>query len=177
MKSHVKLLIFCFLLFIALTLVGCLKFGQLVTPSLPNSTSLQKGILYLEPASYKPTIGESFKIELKASSIENLKGYSVILSYDPAILRLGEIVEGPCLSEENETFFWKKIDSVKGTIQIDCAILGTKISTYGEGSLAILYFTVLEKGNIEVDFDQTQTRDTYNQPILTTQKSARIRCK
>ena len=177
MKSHVKILIFCFLLFIALTLVGCHKLGQLVTPSLPNSTSLQKGILYLEPASYEPTLGENFKIDLKASSIENLKGYSVTLSYDPVILRLGEIEEGPCLSEENETFFWKKIDPAKGVIQIDCAILGTKISTYGEGSLAILYFTALEKGNIEVDFDQTQTRDTYNQPILTTQKSTRIKCK
>ena len=175
MKPYAKPLIFCFLFFMALTLTGCPKFGQLVTPSLPDSAS---GILYLEPASCNPTPGKDFTMELKASSIENLKGYSVILSYDPAVLKPGEVEEGPCLSEGNETFFWKKIDPVKGTIQIDCAILGAELSAYGEGSLATLHFTaLLSKGNTEVIFAQTQTRDTHNQPILTNQKSAQVRCK
>jgi hypothetical protein len=174
MKPYVKLLIFCFLLFIVLALVGCLKLGQLVTPSLPDSAS---GILYLEPASCNPTPGEAFTMELKASSINNLKGYSVILSYDPAVLKPGEIEEGPCLSEGNETFFWEKIDPIKGVIQIDCAILGSEISTYGEGSLATLHFIVLKKADTEVIFTQTQTRDTRNHPILTDQKNAQVRCK
>jgi len=175
MKPYAKPLIFCFLFFMALTLTGCPKFGQLVTPSLPDSAS---GILYLEPASCNPTPGKDFTMELKASSIENLKGYSVILSYDPAVLKPGEIEEGPCLSEGNKTFFWKKIDPVKGTIQIDCAILGAELSAYGEGSLATLHFTaLLSKGHTEVIFAQTQTRDTHNQPILTDQKSAQVRCK
>ena len=175
MKNYIKLLTLGFLFFIVLTLVGCPKIGQLVAPSLPDSAS---GILYLEPASYNPTPGKDFTIELKASSIDNLKGYSVILSYDPAVLKPGEVEEGPCLSEGNETFFWKKIDPVKGTIQIDCAILGAELSAYGEGSLATLHFTaLLSKGHTEVIFTQTQTRDTHNQPILTDQKSAQVRCK
>jgi hypothetical protein len=116
-------------------------------------------------------------MELKVSSIEDLKGYSVVLSYDPAVLRPVEIVEGPCLSEGNETFFWKKIDPAKGTIQIDCAILGAEISAYGEGSLATLYFTVLTKANTEVGFSLSQIRDTRNHLILTNQKSAQIRCR
>ena len=85
--------------------------------------------------------------------------------------------EGPCLSEGNETFFWKKIDPVKGTIQVDCAILGSELSAYGEGSLATLHFKVLKKADTEVNFAQTQIRDTHNQPILTDQKSAQVRCK
>lgn len=175
MKPYLRLLTLGFLFFIALTLVGCPKLGPLVTPSLPDSAS---GILYLEPASYNPTPGKDFKMELKASSIENLKGYSVTLSYDPAVLKPGEIEEGPCLAEGNKTFFWKKIDPLKGTIQIDCAILGAELSAYGEGSLATLHFTaLLTKGDTEVNFAQTQTRDTHNQSILTSQKSAQVRCK
>ena len=175
MKNYIKLLTLGFLFFIVLTLVGCPKIGQLVAPSLPDSAS---GILYLEPASYNPTPGKDFTIELKASSIDNLKGYSVILSYDPAVLKPGEIEEGPCLTKGNRTFFWKRIDPLKGTIQIDCAILGAELSVDGEGSLATLHFTaLLSKGNTEVIFAQTQTRDTHNQPILTDQKSAQVRCK
>jgi hypothetical protein len=117
-------------------------------------------------------------MELKASSIENLKGYSVILSYDPAVLKPGEIEEGPCLTEGNRTFFWKKIDPVKGTIQIDCAILGSELSAYGEGSLATLHFTaLLTKGHTEVNFAQTQTRDTLNKEIITTKRNARAKSK
>ena len=175
MKSYLKLLTLGFLFFIILALVGCPKLGQLVTPSLPDSVS---GILYLDPASCNPTPGKDFTMELKASSIENLKGYSVILSYDPAVLKPGEVEEGPCLSEGNKTFFWKKIDPLKGTIQIDCAVLGAELSADGEGSLATLHFTaLLSKGNTVVIFAQTQTRDTHNQPILTDQKSAQVRCK
>ena len=175
MKSYLKLLTLSFLLFIILILAGCPKLGQLVTPSLPDSVS---GILYLDPASYNPTPGKDFTMELKASSIEDLKGYSVLLSYDPAVLKPGEIEEGPCLSQGNKTFFWKKIDPAKGTIQIDCAVLGSELSADGEGSLATLHFTsLLSKGNTEVIFAQTQTRDTHNQPILTDQKSAQVRCK
>jgi len=177
MKSHVKLLIFCFLLFIVLTFTGCLSKLIPTTPSITSPADTE-GILYLDPANCNPTLGKDFEMELKVSSIEDLKGYSVVLSYDPAVLKLVEIAEGPCLSEGNETFFWKKIDPAKGTIQIDCAILGTEISAYGEGSLATLYFTaLLTKGDTGVNFAQTQIRDIHNQPILATQKSARIRCK
>ena len=175
MKSYLKLLTLSFLLLIVLTLAGCPKLGQLVTPSLPDSVS---GILYLDPASCNPTPGKDFTMELKASSIEDLKGYSVLLSYDPAVLKPGEIEEGPCLAQGNETFFWKKIDPTKGTIQIDCAILGSELSADGEGSLATLHFTaLLTKGDTEVIFAQAQTRDTHNQSILTDQKSAQVRCK
>ena len=173
--SYQRLIISLLILSFILTLFGCTGLG--LTPSLPNSTTLQEGILYLEPASYEPTLGENFKIELNASSIENLKGYSVVLSYDPAVLKPGEIEGGPCLSEGNETFFWKKIDPAKGTIQIDCAILGAEISAYGEGSLATLHFTALTKGHTEVIFSLTQTRDTRNHPILNNKKNAQVRCK
>jgi len=173
--SYKRIIISLLILSLIITLSGCTGLG--LTPSLPNSTTLQNGVFYLEPANCNPTPGKDFEMELKVSSIEDLKGYSVVLSYDPAVLKLVEIAEGPCLSEGNETFFWKKIDLAKGTIQIDCAILGTEISAYGEGSLATLYFTVLTKANTEVGFSLSQTRDTRNHPILTNQKSVQVKCR
>ena len=176
MKSYFKLLVLCFLFFLTLALVGCLKFNQPTTPPIPDSASLEKGNLYLE-ANGSPTVGKDFGIELKASSIEDLKGYSVILSYDPTILKPKEVEEGPCLSKGNETFFWKEIDSAQGTIQIDCAILGSEKSAYGDGSLATLHFKVLKKSDTEVIFSLTQTRDTRNHSILTNNKNAQVRCR
>jgi len=176
MKSYLKFFTLCFLLFVTFTLVGCLKFNQPTTPPIPDSATLEKGNLYLETNS-NPIVGKDFEIELKASSIEDLKGYSIILSYDRNVLKPGEVEEGPCLSKGNETFFWKKIDPVKGTIQIDCAILGSELSADGEGSLATLHFKVLKKADTEVVFSLAQTRDTRNHPILTDQKSAQVRCQ
>lgn len=174
--SYKRIIIYLLILSLVLIFTGCLS---KIIPTTPEVTSPEgtAGILYLEPAICNSAPGKDFKMELKASSINNLKGYSVILSYDPAVLKPGEIVEGPCLSEGNETFFWKKIDLVKGTIQIDCAILGSELSAYGEGSLATLHFTALTKGHTEVIFSLTQTRDTRNHPILTNQKNAQVRCK
>ena len=171
MKSYLKLLTLGLLFCAILVLTGCLKFNQATTPPIPDSATLEKGNLYLETNS-NPIVGKDFEIELKASSIEDLKGYSVLLSYDPAVLKPEEIEEGPCLTEGNETFFWKKINPTKGTIQIDCAILGSELSADGEGSLATLHFKVLKKADTEVVFSLAQTRDTRNHPILTDQKSA-----
>ena len=130
--SYKRLIVSLLIFSLIIILPGCL--GKLI-PVAPSVAVLEdtEGILYLKSTSCNPIPGKDFEIELKVSSIEDLKGYSVILSYDPTILKPKEVEEGPCLSKENETFFWKEIDSAKGTIQIDSAILGSEKSAYGDG--------------------------------------------
>jgi hypothetical protein len=126
--SYKKLIISLLILSLALILPGCLAKLIPTTPSLtpPAETA---GVLYLEP----------FTVELKATSITNLKGYSVTLSYDPTLISLQEVTEGPFFSEKGKTFFYTKED--QDTILIDNALLGTDLSISGEGTLAILSFT------------------------------------
>jgi hypothetical protein len=141
-----------------------------VTP--PAETA---GVLYLEPANLTLTPSHDFTVELKATSITNLKGYSVTLSYDPALIDLQEVIEGPFLSEKGKTFFYSKEEN--GAILIDNVLLGTDLAVSGEGTLATLSFTSLKAGSTSIEFSLTKTRDTLNKEIITTKSNAVVKSK
>ena len=172
--SYKKLIISLLILSLIIILPGCL--GKLIptTPSVtpPAGTA---GVLYLEPANLTLTPSQDFTVELKATSITNLKGYSVTLSYDPTLISLQEVTEGPFLSEKGKTFFYTKEDN--GTILIDNALLGTDLSISGEGTLATLSFTFLKAGSTGIEFSLAKTRDSQNKEIVTTKRNAVVKSK
>jgi len=174
--SYKKLIIFLLILSLAFTFTGCL--GKLI-PTTPEIAPPEgaAGVLYLEPANLNLTPSQDFTVELKATSITNLKGYSVTLSYDPTLLSLQEIVEGPFFSAKGKTFFYKKVDDTKGTVLIDCALLGPELSVSGEGTLATLSFTSLKAGSTSLTFKLTKTRDAHNKEIVTTKRNAVVKSK
>jgi hypothetical protein len=171
--SYQKIFISLIILSLVLTLSGCGGLG--VTPPLPEGQ--EEGILYLEPADLNITPSKGFTVELKTASITNLKGYSVTLSYDPTLLSLQEVTEGPFLSAKGNTFFNKTIDNSKGTVLIDCALLGPDLSVSGGGTLATLSFTSLNTGSTSLTFKLIKTRDTYNKEIITAKRNAVVKSK
>ena len=174
--SYKRIIISLLILSLILIFAGCL--GKLI-PTTPPVTSPAgtEGVLYLEPADLTVTPSQDFSVELKTSAITELKGYSVTLSYDPALLSLQEVTEGSFFSTKGKSFFYKKIEDTKGTVLIDCAILGSKVSVSGEGTLAILSFTCLKAGSTTLTFKLAKTRDTYNKEIITTKKNAKLKSK
>jgi hypothetical protein len=174
--SYKKLIISLLILSLVFAFTGCL--GKLIptTPSVTPSTE-KAGVLYLEPADLTLTPSQDFTVELKATSITNLKGYSVTLSYDPTLISLQEVTEGPFFSSKGETFFYKKIDDTQGTLLIDCALLGKPLSVSGEGTLATLSFTCLKAGSTSIEFSLAKTRDTHNKEIVTTKRNTKLKSK
>jgi hypothetical protein len=85
--SYKRIIISLLILSLILISTGCL--GKLI-PTTPSVTppAGRAGVLYLEPANLTLTPSEDFTVELKATSITNLKGYSVTLSYDPTLIDL-----------------------------------------------------------------------------------------
>ena len=174
--SYQRLIISLLILSLILIFAGCLSNLIPTTPSVtpPEGT---EAVLYLEPANLNLTPSQDFTVELKTASIVNLKGYSVTLSYDPALLSLQEVTEGPFFSAKGETFFYNDIDGKEGKVLIDCAILGRDLSVSGGGTLATLSFTCLKAGETSITFKFTDTRDTYNKVIVTTKSNAIIKSK
>jgi len=172
--SYKKLIISLLILSFIIILPGCLAKLIPTTPEVtpPAGTA---GVLYLEPASLSLTHSEDFTVELKATSITNLKGYSVTLSYDPTLISLQEVTEGPFFSEKGKTFFYSRED--QATILIDNVLLGTDLSISGEGTLATLSFTCLKAGSTSIEFSLTKTRDTNNKEIVTTKRSIKLKSK
>lgn len=169
--SYQRLIIPLLILSLILTLSGC--GGSGITPTLPEGQ--ESGVLYLEPANLTITPSEGFTVELKTTSIVNLKGYSVTLSYDPTLLSLQGAEEGPFLSAEGKTFFYMDADDTKGTILIDCVILGPEAGVSGEGTLATFSFTSLKAGSAGIELFLARVRDTYNKEIITTMRNSLIR--
>ena len=174
--SYKKLIVSVLILSLIVILPGCLNKLIPTTPELTSPAGTE-GILYLESANLTIIPSKDFTIELKVASITNLKGYSVTLSYDPTLLSLKEVVEGPFLSAKGKTFFYKKIDDTKGTVLIDCSILGPALSVSGEGTLATLSLTSLKVGAASLTFKLAKTRDTYNKEIITTKRNAVLKSK
>ena len=174
--SYKKLIVSVLILSLIVILPGCL--AKLI-PTTPSVTPLTEtaGVLYLEPANLTLTPSQDFTVELKATSITNLKGYSVTLSYDPTFLNLQEVVEGPFLSAKGKTFFYETIDNDKGNVLIDCALLGSELSVSGEGTLATFSFTCLKAGSTSIEFSLVKTRDTHNKEIITAKSNAKIKSK
>jgi len=167
-----KFLIPLFVLFLLLALTGCL--GKFInTPPLADQT----GTLYLDSDNLTPTPGEDFAVKLMNTSVTNLKAYSVTLSYNPKLIRLNEVTEGPFFSSKGETFFYRDINNQEGSVLIDCAILGRELSVSGEGVLATLSFTSRKAGSTGITFEATDTRDTYNKAIVTTQKGVLVKSR
>ena len=173
--SYKKIIITLLILSLIFILTGCL--GKLIptTPQITSPAGKAGGVLYLEPDNLTITPGKDFNVELKAASITNLKGYSVTLSYDPTLLSLQEVTEGPFLSTKGKTFFYTKED--ENTILIDNALLGPDLSISGEGTLATLSFTCLKAGSTSIEFSLAKTRDTLNKEIVTTKRNARMESK
>ena len=174
--SYKKLTIFLLILSLILIFAGCLGNLFPVTPQVTPPEE-KAGVFYLEPANLTITPSKDFTVELKVTSITNLKAYSVTLSYDPTLLSLQEVTEGTFFSSEGETFFYRDIDNQEGSVLIDCAILGRDLSVSGEGTLANLSFTCLKAGETGITFEFTDTRDTYNKTMVTTKRDAVIKSK
>jgi hypothetical protein len=171
--AYRRLIISLLILSFFLTLSGCAGLG--LTP--PLSEGQEEDILYLEPAVLTITPSKDFNVELKTASITNLKGYSVTLSYDPTLISLKEVTEGPFLSAKGNTFFNKTIDNNKGTVLIDCALLGSDLSISGEGTLATFSFTSLKAGSTSLTFKLVKTRNILNKEIITTKRTTKLKIK
>ena len=171
-----RVIVSLLMLSLIFALAGCLS-NFLPTAPAVNPAQDKTGVLYLQPAQLTTAPSENFEVDLKVGEVVNLKGYSVTLSYDPAHLCLNKVQEGTFFSSEGETFFYHKIDDKKGTVLIDCAILGRNLAVSGEGDLSTLSFTALKAGSSSLSFKLTRTRDTRNQEIITSKQNAVVKCK
>ncbi len=125
-------------------------------------TSQKSPLLHLTPDTIvgpEPDIGDRFDLELRVENVSDLWIWAVDLKWNPAVIQLVDVHEGPFLCSVGETLFVApaiESQSPRGLLNGTTGVffnLSDKIS--GSGVLATFTFQVLNYGNSEIEFTKT----------------------
>jgi len=121
--------------------------------------------LFVDPPSIidmSLTPGTSFTVDVKVENVFDLYTWSLVLSWDPALLNVTSVVEGPFLAEvaPEGTFFIDKRYQEAGYIDEACSILGPYPGAEGNGTLVTATFLVEQLGETTLDLKDTALIDS-----------------
>jgi hypothetical protein len=123
----------------------------------------EAGVLAVDPADTTVEIGEIFDLDITVdANILLLKGYDMEITFDPSVLSLDTVTEGPLLPSGGTTLFnWRMLGT--DTIEISDAILGHQLYVDGPGVIATVSFEAIALGSSDIHFARSTLRDTTNQ--------------
>uniref|UniRef100_A0A7V3VUY4 Cohesin domain-containing protein n=1 Tax=candidate division WOR-3 bacterium TaxID=2052148 RepID=A0A7V3VUY4_UNCW3 len=115
-------------------------------------------ILYIDPPVVpQKEVGDTFTVSLKVADVVNLNAFEAIICYDPAILSIIGVTEGPFLKRGGiPTDFWY-VPQNPGSFYVAGARGGVSnfSGTYGSGILAYIKCQVNASGNSPLDISDT----------------------
>jgi len=122
--------------------------------------------LYVVPPIVSVGLGETFTVDVKVANVLNLYTYQFRLSWEPSLLDVTDVTEGPFLNAEGtyRTSFTPRIYNtpdpfgVSGYVYVACTLLGepATAAASGKGTLVTLEFLVKEEGNTSLHLYDTK---------------------
>ena len=109
-------------------------------------------------------VGDTIQVNINVSNVQNLWAWDVAdLRFDPSVLNLTQVSEGPFLKQAGQTLFlWTSQSAVaisKGDIpDISCTLL-QQSAVNGSGVIATLNFQVISIETSQINFTQTTLLD------------------
>jgi hypothetical protein len=114
-------------------------------------------------ADKNPTsIGQNFQVSINIAGAENLWGWNINVSWNPAVLNATKVSKGPFLESNGDSaaFPQSTIDNVNGTIRGGPSqVLLTTGSVSGDGVLAKINFTVVGTGSTTINLNNVRLLD------------------
>jgi len=105
-------------------------------------------VVYVNPPVSNATISSSFNVSLAINNVTDLYLWTIDLRWDPAVMNLTGIWEGPFLKQGGQTaFLWTEINYTGGYIRmLTCTLLEDVPGVNGSGELATFEFKGLAEG-------------------------------
>ena len=147
---------------------------------MPLSNAQQNTNLSIDPATTQLTaaqVGSTISVNLTVNNVQNLFGWSLNLTWNPLVLNLTQMQEGPFLSNAGQTLFtWSpslsQIQRSQGYIQTVADALLVSSSASGNGVLVTISFKVLNTGTSQISIEGTilssPSQNGVVKPITTT---------
>lgn len=110
------------------------------------------------------SVGSQFNVDIRIDNATNVWGYFLELDWDPSVLRLINVTEGPFLKQVGSTLFIVgSIDNTSGNIQggIADVLFSTNVAN-GSGVLATLSFQAIGVGNSNITINSIQSQIVEN---------------
>jgi len=96
------------------------------------------------------TVGNKFTVTLNTQSGEAVRNLSLMVSYDPSLLKAVDAIEGTFLKQDGAAAtFARDIDLASGQIALEAANTGDQ-GAKGAGSLAAITFEVVAAGQSQI---------------------------
>lgn len=122
--------------------------------------------VYVHPSTKTVTVGQTFIIDIRISDVIDLYGWEFKLGWNPNLLDVVEVTEGPFLKQGGQTFFPEpKINNTAGYILVDCTLLGDVPGVNGSGTLAYVKFYAEMQGSCVLDLYDTELVSSVEQSI------------
>jgi len=110
----------------------------------------------------------TFNVNISILDVENVYSWMFYLSWNPTVLNVKQVLEGSFLSRGiYSTQFVKNVYNDAGYILVACTLLGepSSSSASGDGTLAIVTFSVEDTGNTALHLYDTMLMNYYESEI------------
>lgn len=154
------IIVFCLILFALASAVAIKPLQAKGTTTVSvDPTSLNLATAY---------IGQTIQININVSDVQNLWGWNLQdIRFNPSVLNLTNVQEGPFLKTGGSTFFlWTSQSQIaisQGDIPDVADALAENTSVSGSGVLATLTFQVISSGNSPITLNTTQLLNTHEE--------------
>lgn len=103
--------------------------------------------------------GEEFTVDVTIADISDLYGWQINVTFNPTVLNVVKIGEGPLLKTVAKTMMPKTIDNTHGFVMAAAAFVppNPPAGASGSGILANITFSVMSSGGSTLHFDETLT--------------------
>lgn len=121
--------------------------------------------VYLSPASFEAPREREFRMNVELSSEQEIGNASLVLTFDPRVLKLKDVLEGGGLRQLGENVpFLKSISGGTCTIGFSSPPGGRGFK--GRGVLAVLVFTSISQGQASLGFASATAGSPMGQAIV-----------
>lgn len=141
--------------------------GQVAQPEEEPAGPEEPGAsgVYLSPASFEAPRDREFRINIELASDREIGNASFVLTFDPRVLKLKDVLEGGGLRQLGEKVpFIKSISGGTCTLGFSAPPSGPGFK--GRGVLAVLVFTSVSPGQTSVGFTSATAGSPMGQAIV-----------
>jgi len=126
-------------------------------------------VISVSPTLVEEVRGSSFYVNISVSNVESLYAFDVRLGFDPSLLQVSDIIEGPFLATGGDTnVFISETDNARGYLRFVVTLLTTSQGVDGDGTLFSIHFLTNSQnfGSCPLVLENTVLSDPDANPIL-----------